>query len=193
MYVPQHFEVTDREKMLAFIEANAFGQLVSTVGGRLFASYIPFILGKEGKSLVCHVAKGNPQWKDIENQEVLVTFQGPHGYISPSWYELPGVPTWNYQVIHIYGRAKLITNTGKLRNIVNDLTEKYESSFQKPWKPEYKESLLGAIVGIEIDLDEIQGKYKLSQNRSENDRRQAVDKLEAIGSVMLSKAMKNEL
>ena len=193
MYIPEHFRLKNRERILAFIEANAFGQLVSTVGGRLFSSHIPFTSGKQGKSLVCHVAKANPQWKGIENQEVLATFQGPHGYISPSWYELPGVPTWNYQAVHVYGRAKLITDTEKLRNIVNDLTEKYESSFQKPWKPEYKESLLGAIVGIEIDIDEIQGKYKLSQNRSQNERRQIIKRLELTGSVMLSKAMKNEL
>jgi transcriptional regulator len=84
MYIPKHFEVTDREKALAFIKNNAFGQLVSTIDGKLFSSHIPFYHKEEKGSLICHIARRNPQWKNIERQEVLITFQGPHGYISPS-------------------------------------------------------------------------------------------------------------
>ncbi len=193
MYVPKHFEVTKTEELSAFIEANAFGQLISTVEGRLFSSHLPFVLANEGHSLICHVAKTNPQWKDIEEQEVLVTFQGAHGYISPSWFNSPGVPTWNYQAVHVYGTAKLINRPEELKLIVDGLTKHYESSLKKPWEPEYREALLDAIVGIEITVKEIQGKYKLSQNRAESDRRQIVDKLESEGPTLLSEAMKNEI
>jgi len=193
MYTPQHFEVTEREEILAFIKANAFGQLISTVKGKIFSSHIPFYLGNDGNSLICHVAKSNPQWEDIEGQEVLVTFLGPHGYVSPSWYSSPGVPTWNYQAVHVYGTPKLITKTDKLKNIVNKFTGIYESSFEKPWEPVYKDSLLNVIIGIEIKISDIQCKYKLSQNRSESDRKQVAEEFHNSGSVQLSQAMKGEL
>ncbi len=179
--------------MLSFIRANAFGQLISSVEERLFSTHIPFHLPNEGSSLICHVAKGNPQWKSIEEQEVLVTFQGAHDYISPHWYVYPGVPTWNYQTVHIYGRAKLITEQEDLRSVVNELTEKHEALRAKPWKPEYKEAMLNGIVGIEIEIKELQGKYKLSQNRSEVDRKRVIEELSVSGSVALSEAMQNEL
>ncbi len=193
MYIPKYFEITDKEKALSFIKSHAFGQLISMVDGRLFSSHIPFYYEEKRGVLVCHIARKNPQWKNIEEQEILVTFQGPHDYISPSWYESPGVPTWNYQAVHVYGSAELITESGRLKDIVNKLTEIYESSFEFPWVPEYKEPMLTAIVGIEIKITEIQCKYKLSQNRSERDRRQVIDQLQKRGSILLSEAMQIEL
>lgn len=193
MYIPKHFNVTDQEEVLAFIKANAFGQLISLVEGKLFSSHIPFLLGNENQSLICHMAKNNPQWKKIEEQEILVTLQGPHDYVSPSWYTSPGVPTWNYQSVHIYGKPKIITEKEKLGSIVNELTGIYESTLEKPWEPEYKESMLNAIIGIEIKITDIQCKYKLSQNRSEGDRLQVIEKHKKRGSSELSKATKNEL
>ena len=127
--------------------------------------------------------------EDIEDQEVLITFQGPQDYVSPSWYTSPGVPTWNYQSVHIYGKPQLITEKEKLSNLVNKFTERYEADFEKPWKPEYKESMLNSIIGIEIIITDIQCKYKLSQNRSELDRRQVVDQLKANHSIQLAEAM----
>jgi transcriptional regulator len=193
MYIPSHFKVTDREKALAFINANAFGQLISMVDGKLFSSHVPFYHDNKKGLLICHIARRNPQWENIEKQEILVTFQGPHDYISPSWYDSPGVPTWNYQAVHVYGRAKVITEEGRLKNIVSKLTEIYESAFEDPWSLEYKESMLNVIIGIEIKITEIQCKYKLSQNRSERDRRLVIDQLKERGSVKLSDAMKIEL
>ncbi len=193
MYIPQHFEVTDREEIFAFIKANAFGQLISSVKDRLFSSHIPFLLSNDGLSLICHVAKQNPQWESIEGQEVLVTFQGPNGYVSPSWYNSPGVPTWNYQTVHVYGKPGLVTDSEKLRSIVNELTKVYESSTAKPWQSEYKDSLLKGIIGIEIKITEVQCKYKLSQNRSKSDRLNVIDEFQQTGSIQLSRAMKTEL
>ena len=193
MYIPPYFEVTERKEILAFIKTNAFGQLISTVGDRYFSSHLPFFLSNDEHSLICHVAKRNPQWEGIEGQEVLVTFQGPHDYVSPSWYSSPGVPTWNYQAVHAYGMPKLITNEKELKSIVNKFTEIHESFFEKPWKPEYKDSLLNVIIGIEIKITELQCKYKLSQNRSESDRKKLIEEFQKKGSAQLSRAMKAEL
>ena len=193
MYIPPYFEVTERKEILAFIKTNAFGQLISAVEGRFFSSHLPFFLSNDEHSLICHVAKRNPQWEGIEGREVLVTFQGPHDYVSPSWYSSPGVPTWNYQAVHIYGVPKLITNEEELKSIVNEFTEIHESSFEKPWKPEHKESLLNVIIGIEIKITELQCKYKLSQNRPENDRKKLIEEFQKKGSAQLSRAMKAEL
>ena len=95
MYVPEHFEVTDADEIFAFVAANAFGQLISKVDGRFFSTHIPFLLSADRTKLLGHMARPNPQHLELDNQQVLVTFQGPHDYISPAWYASPGVPTWN--------------------------------------------------------------------------------------------------
>lgn len=189
MYIPRHFEIDDKEEAFAFIEANAFGQLISTVSGRLFSSHIPFLLDADGSKVVGHLAQENPQHKELDQAEVLVTFQGPHDYISPSWYSAPGVPTWNYQAVHLYGQCRVFHNPEKLKSIVDSLTNKYESSLREPWRPSYKPAMLGAIVGVEIQVSEIQCKYKLSQNRSDQDRAQVIEQLKALGSAKLAEAM----
>lgn len=193
MYIPKHFEVTKTDEIFSFINANAFGQLISTVNGQLFSSHIPFLVSEDKTSLICHIAKQNPQWESIENQEALITFQGPHDYISPSWYSSPGVPTWNYQTVHVYGKPKLITESDKIRRIIETLTNIYESSNEQPWIPEYKGTLVNVIIGIEIEITNIQCKYKLSQNRSISDQQQVVKELNKKGSIELAKAMKNGL
>lgn len=192
MYVPEHFDVKQFDTMLAFVRTHAFGQLISSVDHRLFSSHIPFLVSDDNRSLITHVARVNPQWETIDRQEVLVTFQGPHDYISPSWYESPGVPTWNYQAVHVYGRANTITDPQKLARIVNKLTEKFEASRVDPWSAEYREALLQAIVGVQVEITEIQGKYKLSQNRSETDRQRVIEALKNSGSVELATAMRTE-
>jgi transcriptional regulator len=194
MYIPKHFEVTDKEEIFAFIKANAFGQFVSSVEGRLFSTNIPFLISDDHSKLIGHLAKQNPQWKNLEGQEVLATFLGPHDYVSPSWYKSPGVPTWNYQSVHVYGHCKRIHEPEQLKHIVNTLTNKYESTRKEPWQITYNESMLQKIVGLEIQITEIQCKYKLSQNRSNEDQAQVSNELENNGNIQLSNAMKhNEL
>ncbi len=190
MYIPRHFEVTDDDQIIAFIEANGFGQLISSVQGKLFSSHIPFLLSSDRLKLVGHLAKQNPQHNDIDNQEVLVSLQGPHSYISPSWYSSPGVPTWNYQAVHIYGLCKVFEDHEKIKILVDSLTRKYESSFQIPWQPDYKASMLGAIIGIEVTIDDIQCKFKLSQNRPAEDKEQVIEQLSKSGSINLASAMR---
>ena len=189
MYIPKHFEVTDKEEIFAFIEANAFGQLISNVGGRLFSTHLPFLLSEDKSKIIGHLAMPNPQHAEIDGQEVLITLEGAHDYISPAWYSGAGVPTWNYQAIHIYGQCTVFRSEEKLQNIVNALTTKYEAAFHKPWQPEYKHSLLHAIVGVEVEINEVQCKYKLSQNRSSQDRSKVVEQLKVVGSIKLAEAM----
>jgi len=190
MFIPKPFKVSDENEIQAFIQANAFGQIISSKNGRLLSSHIPFLVSDDKTKLIGHLAKINPQAQDIENQEVLITLQGAHDYISPSWYEAPGVPTWNYQAVHIYGMCKTFDEPEALKTVVDTLTDKYESHFDQPWKPNYKAAMLGAIIGFEVVISEIQAKYKLSQNRSEQDRKQVIDALENIDSNELVKAMK---
>jgi transcriptional regulator len=189
VYIPKSFAVTNKTEIFAFFEANAFGQLISNVGGKLFSTHMPFLLSHDRTKIVGHLALQNPQHTDLNGQEVLVTLQGPHDYISPSWYASPGIPTWNYQAVHVYGKASVFSSAEKLRTVVEDLTEKYESTRPQPWSPEYNVAKLNAIVGVEITISEIQCKYKLSQNRSVQDRTQVVAHLNEIGSHELASSM----
>ena len=129
------------------------------------------------------MARANPQWRHFSNgADVMVLFQGPHAYISPSWYLAPGVPTWNYAVAHVYGSARALDDPSRIKDIVERLTDKYERNNQPPWTPDYDLGLLQAIVGIEIGIKEVQGKFKLGQNRSAADRAAVASRLEATGS-----------
>ena len=189
MYIPEHFEVTDRREIFSFIKANAFGQLISNVEGRLFSTHIPFLTSTNQQRLLGHVAKPNPQWESIEGQEVLVTFQGEHDYVSPSLYIDQGVPTWNYQAVHVYGKCGVISEPEKLSSLVNRLTRENESTLENPWEPEFNPSMLNAIVGLEIAITEIQCKYKLSQNRPESDRANVAEAFKKRGLNKLHEAM----
>ena len=183
MYVPNHFSEDDAEKLAAFIDEHSFGVLVTVSEGRPFASHIPFLYDRDANALLGHLARANPQWRHFSNgAEVMVLFQGPHAYISPSWYLAPGVPTWNYAVAHVYGSAKAFDEPSRTQDIVERLTEKYERNHQPSWAPAYDRRLLQAIVGIEIRIKEVQGKFKLGQNRSAEDRAAVASRLEATGS-----------
>ncbi len=119
--------------------------------------------------------------------------QGPNAYISPSWYNSPGVPTWNYQSIHIYGICRTFSDHLKLKELVETLVKKHEATFAEPWKPEYRTEMLNAIIGIESEIKEIQGKFKLSQNRSSEDQRTVFKQLLSNGEKTLAEAMKRNI
>lgn len=189
MYIPKYFEISDKEEIFAFVDANAFGQLISNVEGKLFSTHMPFLLSDDKTKIIGHLALQNPQHSELDGQEALVTLQGPHDYISPSWHDSPGVPTWNYQAVHIYGKASVFSSTEKIKSVVDTLTQKYESALPQPWIPEYKAAMLSAIVGVEITISEIQCKYKLNQNRSAQDRAQVITQLNEVGSHELASSM----
>ena len=193
MFNPGYFRIDDREEMLSFLCANNFGLLISTHNGAPCASHIPFLPSDDGKTLLCHLARPNPQWQSLEGQRVLIALQGPHDYISPTWYQNPGVPTWNYQALHIYGTCRIIDSAEETGRLVNALAAYHEAGSPTPWNPEYGDAMLKAIVGIEITIDEMQCKYKLSQNRPESDHRPVVEQLEARGATDLAAAMRKTL
>ena len=155
-------------------------QLTKTID--LSRLHYRFLIKKQDDCIVlqAHFAKANPQWKHLEkNAQVLVIFQGPHCYVSPSWYKSPGVPTWDYVSVHAYGSAKLFHNSEQLRELIETLSDKYESTQENPWKAEnnYSDKMLNAIVGFEICVQELKGQVKIGQNKSEEDLRGVIDGL----------------
>ena len=193
MYVPEKFKIDDADEIFSFLTANAFGQLVSQHEGRLVVSHLPFLVAEDRRTLKCHVARQNPQWQQIGGQQALATFIGPHDYISPSWYQGAGVPTWNYQAVHVYGRCRVFDDAGELATLVDALSGIYEARFADPWQPKYPDSMLKAIVGIEVDIEDIQCKYKLSQNRPAADHRPVIEHLDELGAGELVAAMRKTL
>jgi transcriptional regulator len=185
MYIPKNFKVTNVNEIWDFIQENSFGTIVTTEQGKPIATHLPLGFMKKGNDyyLTGHIAVGNPQWKTFETcEDVLVMFQGPHAYISSSWYSHENVPTWNYQAIHLYGKASILEKDELIEELTRML-EKYEQNREKPvlWdklSPELLESQLKGIVGFKIKVEEIQAAYKLSQNRNETDYNNIIDKLQ---------------
>lgn len=178
MYVPEHFKEENPERISTLIRDNAFGMLVTAPHGQPFVSHLPFLFervsGTPGK-LRGHMARANPHWEHLATgAEVLVVFQGPHAYVSPSWYSTPGVPTWNYAVAHLRGKPRLIEAEAELEALLEQQTHVQEQHRATPWTPdlvgERRTRLLGLIVGFDIDITDIQTKFKLSQNRPAEDR-----------------------
>lgn len=183
MYIPKHFEQSDERALWDFVDEHAFGTLLTVVAGRPFASHLPFLSDRAARVLHCHVARGNPQWQQIaSSSHVLAIFAGPHGYVSPTWYAEPGVPTWNYAVVHAHGDARIVDDLDHMRRHVEALAAKFERGRAAPWVPDYDTRRLAGIVGIEIRVERLEGKFKLSQNRSAADRAGVVEQLAASGS-----------
>jgi transcriptional regulator len=188
MYVPKTFEVTDSSTLHEFIETYSFGTLVTVAGEQPIATRLPLILdqtsGRHG-TLLGHVARANPQWRSFDgDRQCLVMFDGPHAYVSPSWYATsPAVPTWNYATVHVYGIPRAIHDAAQLSALVDRLVGIYEAGMAKPWPAnlpaDFKASMLKAIVGFAIEIDRIEGKFKMGQNRPVEDRIGTVARLES--------------
>jgi transcriptional regulator len=183
MYIPKHFEPQDARTLWHFIAEHAFGTLLTIVDNAPFVSHVPFLADRDLGMLHCHVARANPQWREIvRSPQVLVIFAGPHGYVSPTWYAEPGgVPTWNYAVVHAHGEATAIDDAERKREHVEALAAEYERGRATPWIPDYDVRRLGGIVGIDIRVSRLEGKFKLSQNRSAGDRSRVVEQLTTSG------------
>jgi transcriptional regulator len=188
MYVPEAFAADDPAAIAELISTYGFATLVTAGDDGLVATHVPVLYaparGKKGV-LEAHIARANPHGRALDGASVLTIFTGPHAYISPSWYEThPSVPTWNYAAVHVYGRARLIEDATRLRDLVGRLVEKYEAGRPAPWSmaglsDRYVSGMLNAIVGIEIDIERIEAKHKLSQNRKPADRRGVIKALSA--------------
>ena len=182
MYVPGSFAETDVSVLTEFVERYPLGLLVSSGMSGLQASPIPFLYRVKGEKpmLVAHLAKANPHWKDlIELKECLVVFQGADNYVTPEWYPSKQtthkvVPTWNYEMVQVKGFPAVIESTDWLRNQVGEVTDSMEKKRKAPWKvtdapTDFIQTQLKAIVGLEIEISEIKGKWKMSQNRTSED------------------------
>jgi transcriptional regulator len=180
MYTPVAFRIDDRRKIARLIKQNSFGTLVTHDGQSSVATHLPFLFhDRDGEHgiLVGHMARANPQWRHFRSeQEVLVIFQGPHAYISPAWYQTPvEVPTWNYAAVHVYGTPALIEDHQRLGALLEDTIATYEAEQAQPWAGdlpnEFRDQQMKGIVGFEIPIARIEGKFKLGQNRSPEDLR----------------------
>jgi transcriptional regulator len=200
VYVPPAFREERREVLHDLIRQHAFGTLVSALDGELFATHLPFLLdagrGEHG-TLLGHMARANPHWRAFAvdatgatgatGTDALVVFQGPHAYVSPSWYATElAVPTWNYVAVHAAGRPRLLEDEAALRALLEQTTREYEAPAERPWDlqrlpEELTAALVRNVVGFEIPIRRLEGKWKLNQNRSVADRRGVVAALRRQG------------
>jgi transcriptional regulator len=189
MYIPASFAETDLPKLHEFIEQNSFGLLVCHVDEFPFASHLPFLLdrtsGLHGR-LIGHMARANPQWELIAGKTALAVFSGPHAYISPTWYESEQVvPTWNYTAVHAYGSVELIQAEDRLLDIVQKSVSLYEQPMPQPWSFDptsvFVKRLLTQIVGFRMEIEKIEGKFKLNQNHPVERRQKVVHALRQRG------------
>ncbi|WP_419954329.1 FMN-binding negative transcriptional regulator [Neobacillus niacini] len=169
MYIPKHFTISNAEVIYDIIEKNSFATLFSQHNGEPYATHLPLLLNKEEGFLYGHFSRQNQQWSDSVGQNVLVIFQGPHCYISPSWYETnQAVPTWNYVAVHVYGELEIVEDEKELFESLVDMVDKYEkpdSSYQLENVDEnFIMGMSKGIVGFKINIKKIEGKAKLSQN-----------------------------
>jgi transcriptional regulator len=187
MYIPKAFREDDFDTLHNFMREYSFATLITRHEGVPFATHLPFILDTQRGSngtLLAHMARANPQWHDFNSeQEVLVIFQGPHAYVSPSWYEAQlSVPTWNYAVVHAYGISHLIEDDEELYELLKILIATHEVQFKNPWPfqlpHDYLQKMMRGIVGFEIEITRLEGKFKLSQNRTESERENVIGALQ---------------
>ncbi len=183
MYIPEHFAEPELAVLHDLIEAHPFGTWVTVDTGQLVVNHLPFVLDAtrgEFGTLSGHVARANDVWKTASQLESVAVFHGPETYITPSWYPTKhehgkAVPTWNYVVVHAHGVPRVIHEPEWLRQHVSELTRRHEAGREAPWQvsdapSEFIDAMLGAIVGIEIPIARVAGKWKVSQNRPERDR-----------------------
>lgn len=205
MYLPSHFDEAREEELLRTIAAYPFGALVVNGPNGLDANHVPFLIDDASKSprkLLAHVARANPLWKEAKDgDEALVIFRAGDAYISPNWYPSKHeshrqVPSWNYRVVHVHGKLYIRDNERFVRGVVARLTRTHEgqTGSPRPWKMtdssrEYIDQMLSAIVGIEIEVTRMVGKWKLSQNKEERDRIGAAGELGERGEQAISQAM----
>jgi transcriptional regulator len=191
MYVPPHFAVTERQRLIALMQTRSFAQLITVAEGEPFASHLPLLWEQEGGPhgrLVGHMARANPQWRHFASgQNALAVFAGPHAYISPSWYDSKAqVPTWNYAAVHAYGAPRVIEDQAAVLALLQQLVGTYESGFDKPWRMDglpqgHAERMSQAIVAFEIPIVRLEGKWKLGQNKTAADRAGTAVAFERLG------------
>ena len=172
MYTPKHFQITDDQEAIAFMQKYSFATIVTVANGLPTATHLPFIVEqRDGQIvLVSHFAKANHQAADVFDCIPLVIFTEPHAYISPKYYEKElNVPTWNYIAVHAYGKANLIDGPEQVTAVLEKMIGFYEAQYMQQWNKlpaDFKSKMMNGIVAFEIIVDDLQGKKKLSQNKT---------------------------
>jgi transcriptional regulator len=184
VYIPEHFRLRNDEDAVRFMRANPFAILISSNGTEPFATHLPLSVDEVDRKVVLrgHVAKANPHWRYLEQQpQCFVIFHGPHSYVSPSNYAArESVPTWNYAAVHLYGNARLFSTPEDLLGMLYELMGTFEPAYAEHWASldeAYRHRMLSHIVGFEITATRIEGKFKLSQNRSREDQANVIASL----------------
>lgn len=203
MYTPSSFKEDNPDVLFDLIKEHNFGIIFSQHENQPEATHLPFLVhpekGKHG-TLIAHFAKANKHWKKLdEAKDVLVVFQGPHSYISPAWYvNRAEVPTWNYATVHVFGKPKIIEDPVELNKMVKELTHFHENQENTGWKlsevpkKEYNTDLK-AIVGLEIVIKKMEGKFKFNQNKSVKDQKSVIAKMDDSGRKDISAIMKRNI
>ncbi len=188
MYIPAHFRQDNEVDLLDFMRRYSFATLVTAQTGEApIANHLPFIIEKRQNSvwLIAHMARANPQWQHFAEGETLVIFQEPHAYISPQWYDKAlSVPTWNYAAVHAYGQPKIVESEALVFEILEKLILASEASYLEQWNrlpDNYKSGMSKAIVAFEMEVTRLEGKEKMSQNRTQEEIGQIIAGLEATG------------
>ena len=199
MYSPPYNRLEDRRELIEFLRANNFPVLVTGTGGALHGSHLPVVVTEENNQIVLdmHMARANAQWKEFFDEEVLVIFAGPHGYISPRWYEeQERVPTWNYAAVHAYGVPALIEDREAKRASQRRLIEMMDAQ----WLPKfdalsakYVTMMLEGIVNFRIPVTRLETRWKLSQNRGRREMELIIAELERGGETALAALMRRHL
>ncbi|MCC7115801.1 MAG: FMN-binding negative transcriptional regulator [Burkholderiales bacterium] len=190
LYVPSSFEPGDRAAAARLVHDHPFATLVTPADPEPLISHVPLLLQPTSEphgTLVGHVARANPHWRAAPGVESIAVFHGPHAYVSPSWYADPAamVPTWNYATVHAHGPLEIVDDAAEARGVLEALVHRFESDRESPWSlamPEAKlASLVGAIVAFRIRIRRLDVKFKLSQNRTRDDRSRVIRALDASG------------
>ena len=201
MYISKLYREEDREKILEFLKQNEFATLVTYDGEKPTASHLLMEVVEDGERLFVngHMSRANPLWKTFEkNPEVLVIFQGPHTYISPTWYNHVNVPTWNYQAVHVYGSPRIVTDHAEAYNLLSKLIKRHEAENQyklETLPQDFVAKEMKGIVAFQIEATRIEANYKLSQNRNDEDYHNIVSRLEERDDEMsheVAEAMKEK-
>ena len=187
MYIPAYFSEPDGDRVARLVDGYGFATLLTNTDAGLQITHAPLMLdrtrGPQG-TLIGHLARANPHASALlDGGAATALFHGPHGYVSPTWYDAPGVPTWNYAAVHVHGTVRRIDDADAKWQIVTRLARQYEASSAIPWDPALRKDqwwkMLGAIVGFEIAIDRIEAKIKLTQNRQVKDQENVIAHLEA--------------
>jgi transcriptional regulator len=190
LYVPAAFAVDDRAAIRRLVHDHPFATLITPVAPEPWVSHIPLLLtdADQGEgTLIGHFARANPHWQHARDVDSIAIFHGPHAYVSPSWYEAPAqaVPTWNFSAIHAHGPLETFDDAAKTRGVLDALIERFEGNRPAPWKlalPErQRDAMIGAIVGFAMPIRRLEAKFKLSQNRSRDDRVRVIAALQTEG------------